>query len=426
MAAEPLPEADFRTLGLEPGSKPSEVRRAYRELVKKWHPDRHHLEPYETRAHAEKKFREIDEAYRRISRRWKEAPRHAGPFKKAAGMGTGASYDAQNPDAKPHPGPAARSGPSIAFPSLSSRKFILPAILILVAMAFIFTRLVSLSPDKKFDDSSLHLPVAGDHKEVSLGGPPSRDEAADLSSDVSLQPPDAGGQTGILSDDRIRPDEAAGLRLNDSLQSQSTDIFNPQRAGSDSFFTIGSTRSEVLAVQGAPSRVHGQTWVYGLSEVQFRNGHVSRYDNFDGSLRVCMQPQGSDAGTQPDHITIGSSEQEVLAVQGTPTRVEGSKWFYGFSEIVFKNGRVAEYDNYFGILRIHLAHSPSLSDSDLSKGYFTIGSSPDEVLAVQGTPTAVHGSRWSFDLAGVLFRQGKVHSVTDTGGTLHFVAPEEK
>ena len=79
MDPEVFSEDDFRLLGLKPGSKPSEVRQAYRTLVKKWHPDHHHTKPYETRALAEKKFREIDEAYRRIARSWAQTPRSVKP-----------------------------------------------------------------------------------------------------------------------------------------------------------------------------------------------------------------------------------------------------------------------------------------------------------------------------------------------------------
>jgi hypothetical protein len=90
---------------------------------------------------------------------------------------------------------------------------------------------------------------------------------------------------------------------------------------------------------------------------------------------------------------------------------------------VFKNGRVVEYDNYFGNLKIRLLPA-SLSGPEPPKN-FTIGSTPEEVLAVQGTPTAIHGNQWSFDFAIVIFRDGKVHSVTSSDGTLRFIAPEK-
>ena len=126
----------------------------------------------------------------------------------------------------------------------------------------------------------------------------------------------------------------------------------------------------------------------------------------------------------PAHITIGSSQEEVLLVQGTPTRVDGDKWFYGFAELVFKNGRVAEYDNYFGTLKVRLL-PPTDSEPEPPGNYFTIGSTPDEVLAVQGTPTSIHGNRWSFNFDVVSFRDGKVHNVSNADGDLRFIAPEK-
>ena len=447
MAPEVVTEADFRTLGLEPGSDPSEVRRAYRTLVKKWHPDRHHLESYESRALAEEKFREIDEAYRRISGRWKETARPTGFSRKAAGLATKSFQGSQRPGAKPRTDSAARSRVKIDLKLLSRAKIVLTVLLLLAAAAFILTRLPPFSPHRAVDTENkdslqppvpeLNTPESTFPGQASGAGPggrtgllsddqPRRNGAADNRSNNGLQLPGprlhttgagTNARKGLFSDERSGQGWAA-----DRLLSLPPDLFNPRPAAPSSFFTLGSTSSEVLAVQGTPSRVQGQTWTYGLCEVQFRNGRVWQFNNFDGSLRVRMQPEVAEGRAQPDHITIGSSEQEVLALQGTPTRVEGNKWFYGFAEIVFKNGRIAEYDNYFGTLKMRII--PSRSGSERSKDVFRIGSSPDEVLAVQGTPTAIHGNRWSFEFASVLFREGKVHSVTDAGGTLRFAAPE--
>ena len=407
-------------------------------LVKKWHPDHHHSEPYENRALAEKKFREIDEAYRRISGRWKKTARPGRFSKIATAPGTSPFHDSHRPGAKPRTNPSALSRVKIGIQIVSKTRIILPALLLLAATAFIFTQFTSFSPNRAVDTEtkeSLESPVSGYNASGApsgLGGPlshrrPGSGETIDERPEDSSQSPvsvlnssgASRGQRGLFSEDR--PNHGPGGAI-DPFLNFTPDLLNLQPRATSSFFTLGSTSSEVLAVQGTPSRVQGQTWTYGLSEVEFRNGRVSRFNNFDGSLRVNMQPEGPEGGVQPDHITIGSSEQQVLAVQGTPTRVEGNKWFYGFAEIVFKNGRIAEYDNYFGALKMRIV--PSQSDSKPSKDVFTIGSSPDEVLAVQGTPTAIHGNRWSFDFASVVFREGKVHSVTDAGGTLRFSAPQ--
>ncbi|MGA2937814.1 MAG: DnaJ domain-containing protein [Syntrophobacteraceae bacterium] len=400
MAPDVLLEADFRALGLEQGAKPSEVKQAYRTLVKKWHPDRHHSKPYETRAIAEKKFREIDEAYRRITGSWTKTAHLAGGRagygdRRAAGPGT-APHAAQRPGIKAHAAAVARTLAKIDIGVFSRAKIVVP-VLLLAAAVFILTQLPSFFQDNAVDTETL--------------GPPTVEHPPGAKDPNSPEPPET-----------TSPQSSANLTAIPSPVLPSA-LLQPQPAAPSAFFTLGSTASEVLAIQGAPSRVQGQIWTYGLSEIQFRNGRVSKFNNFDGSLRVRMEPGVSEDRAPPAYITIGSSEEEVLLVQGTPTRLEGDRWFYGFSELVFKNGRVVEYDNYFGNLKIRLLPA-SLSGPEPPKN-FTIGSTPEEVLAVQGTPTAIHGNQWSFDFAIVIFRDGKVHSVTSSDGTLRFIAPEK-
>ncbi|SPF32409.1 hypothetical protein SBDP1_1040047 [Syntrophobacter sp. SbD1] len=407
MSFEVASEADFQVLGLQPGSTPSEVRRAYRDLVKKWHPDRHHSKPYETRALAEKKFREIDEAYKRIVTGWKATPRAA-----ARSANPARPQSAQRPEAKAHAGPASRNRPKIAFHILYRKKVILPAILLLAA-GFIFMQLPSF-----FSNS---LPLDSSLSNSSLPNSSLSNKAADTETTV---PQNAEPSPGANNTNTEGPSEATAPQTSAHLTSPASPsdlppaLLQPQPTERSSFFTLGSTTSEVLSVQGTPSRVQGQTWIYGLSEVDFRNGRVSRFNNFDGSLRVQMQPVVSENTDTPDHITIGSGKEEVLLVQGTPTRVEGNRWFYGFAELVFKNGRVAEYDNYFGALKMRIL--PSTPSGSEPPPNFTIGSTPDEVLAVQGTPTAIHGNRWSFDFSSVLFQNGKVISVINSEGALRY------
>jgi hypothetical protein len=262
------------------------------------------------------------------------------------------------------------------------------------------TQLSSFSPDTGFDTGTTGPKVAEN---------PTNDKGPDdQTTPLPAEPQDAAGP----SDETVPAHPLPPASL-----------LQPQPGPSSKFFTLGSTTSEVLDVQGAPTRVQGQTWSYGLSEVQFKNGLVWKFNNFDGSLRVRMLPGASEAGALSEYISIGSPEDAVLLVQGTPTRVEGERWFYGFSEIVFKNGRIAEYDNYFGNLKIRLLPSGP-ADHKAPGNFFTLGSTPDQVLAVQGTPTSIHGNRWSFGFSAVSFRDGKVHDVTDTEGNLRFIAPE--
>ncbi|NTU48625.1 MAG: hypothetical protein HGA84_06415, partial [Syntrophobacteraceae bacterium] len=147
-------------------------------------------------------------------------------------------------------------------------------------------------------------------------------------------------------------------------------------------------------------------------------------NNFDQSLKVRVLPSSTSSDDHPAFFTVGSTRDEVLRVQGTPTRIEGNRWTYGFSEVRFRSGTVEDYDNYFGNLKIRLLPS-DFSDVKPRHDHFTIGSSQNEVLAVQGTPTSIQGNFWFYHLSNILFRDGKVQHVVDAAGNLRFVSPAE-
>lgn len=58
------------------------------------------------------------------------------------------------------------------------------------------------------------------------------------------------------------------------------------------------------------------------------------------------------------HFTIGSTKDEVLAVQGTPTGIsyDTNTWNYNLSSITFDNDRVKSYHNYSNNLKIYVAY----------------------------------------------------------------------
>ncbi len=183
--------------------------------------------------------------------------------------------------------------------------------------------------------------------------------------------------------------------------------------------TLGSTKEEVWAIQGRPTSIHGNTWMYDLSAITFTDGRVSGYDNSGGNLLLKPIPT---ANSESGFFTLGSTPEEVLAVQGLPTAIEGDTWRYGLSTIIFDHQRrVIRYSNLSRNLRVRLLPPPALASSP--PPFFDIGSTQEEVLAVQGTPTSILPHAWAYGDSRVNFYRGRVISIQNTGKNLRIKTP---
>ena len=112
-----------------------------------------------------------------------------------------------------------------------------------------------------------------------------------------------------------------------------------------SYFTLNSTKEEVLRIQGTPTRLNDYEWTYGYSTVEFRNDRVVSWTIYTTNpLRARMVP--STTVSNVSYFTIGSTKDEVLAVQGTPTKVGDYEWAYGYSTVEFRNDRVVSWTMY--------------------------------------------------------------------------------
>ena len=124
------------------------------------------------------------------------------------------------------------------------------------------------------------------------------------------------------------------------------------RAKSRRHFTLGSTQDDVLAIQGTPTSVQGNTWYYRSSSVTFSRGRVASYSNQSGNLRIKLESRTyAAAAPYPRHFGIGSTRGEVWAVQGPPTFIMGNTWWYQYSKVYFYRGRVIHYANLSRNLR---------------------------------------------------------------------------
>jgi outer membrane protein assembly factor BamE (lipoprotein component of BamABCDE complex) len=195
---------------------------------------------------------------------------------------------------------------------------------------------------------------------------------------------------------------------------------SPQSTTGETFYTIGSSKDDVLNIQGTPSSIseYGNTskWYYGSSRIEFINNKVKEFSN-TGKLNIKMNPQIKTDGT---FFTIGSSKDDVLNIQGTPSSISEygntSNWYYGSSRIEFINNKVKEFSN-IGKLNI------KMNPQNMTDGrFFTIGSSKDDVLNIQGTPSSIseygNTSNWYYGSSRIEFSKNLVKEYINSSNNL--------
>lgn len=185
----------------------------------------------------------------------------------------------------------------------------------------------------------------------------------------------------------------------------------PDNPSQKEFYTMGSSEQEVRVVQGPPSSVIGNTWRYDFSSVRFQNGRVAGYTNVNNNLKVLLSPSSK---FKPSFFTLGSPSDVVLLVQGTPSAVTGSTWNYDSSSVRFSDGHVAAYSNTKKNLRVKVFPKSKTRKAE----FIGPGSSMDQVLQIQGTPTAIIGNLWSYDLSSVRFSEGVIAEYSNISGNL--------
>ena len=150
--------------------------------------------------------------------------------------------------------------------------------------------------------------------------------------------------------------------------------------GEEVYFALGSHQDDVLGIQGTPASIDEypslghDIWRYGSSTVTIspRTSRVIGWSNRDGNLKVRLV-RGRN-GTNATSYTRGSHEDDVLHLQGMPTRIESvstgiedargnpflalvrpdERWHYGYSTVTISGGtrRVTGWLNVEGNLRV--------------------------------------------------------------------------
>lgn len=131
----------------------------------------------------------------------------------------------------------------------------------------------------------------------------------------------------------------------DDIQTDSIEVNAEKKV----YFTLGSSKEEVLAAQGKPTNIVGSSWFYGGSRIDFKNDSVVAYSDRHEKLAIELKPQQP---TDKKYFALGLTKDEVLAVQGKPSNIIGKSWYYGASKVEFDNGVVVSFSDRRRILNI--------------------------------------------------------------------------
>lgn len=338
----------LQILELPPSASPEEIKAAWHLLVKVWHPDRFQTDPKLKQA-AEDKVKAINSAYRLLTSppAGKSRPRRPerSPRSEAA--------PPTPPQAEAYPG----SSPSVA--AAAPGRFKLPSFWTSLAAMGVLQRVVILVCGVTAGGVALHFidsKLASDPTTAAVYGTyraqmadamqAPKQRIWDIADGIArkFHPPKPLPAAMPAAEPPARPSaEPVSLPQPSARAQRKTSAPRAQLAP---FITVGLTREEVIAIAGAPAADSGDKLAYNGAELDFKDGRLSgwKIDPATAPLRVKLWPETSVDPTL-DVFSVGSTKDDVLLVQGTPTLLSADKFGYGSSEIYFRNNRVVSWKN---------------------------------------------------------------------------------
>jgi len=330
----------LRTLELKAGATSEEIQNAFDVLSKVWSPDRYQDDD-KMKVTAAEKLAAIDAAHSLLVR----SSVQAAPFRSSAqgDRSEAPLYTALGKEPAPGRGRKTRK------PDLgdgSEKRLPMPLVIGCgVVLAGVVTAWLFFEP---LDSALMRIPVAGRIY---------ADNKTTIRSNIQeLKDKIAGGGTSAPA--AVPSDASSGPAPSQPAQHSAKAPPKTHQAVAEPaivthattvhltpYITAGLTKSEVIAVLGVPAIATDDKLVYGASEFTFRNDSLVgwKIDPASG-IRVKLWP---DAKVDPNLTTfhVGSSKNEVIAVQGTPLLFSEDAFGYGASMVYFDGNRVVGWKN---------------------------------------------------------------------------------
>ena len=342
----------YRILDLAPGSSLDQVKASYRELVKVWHPDRFAHDP-KLQAKAQEKLKQINAAYERLCKEGTHTHRpssaysspppsnqHSGPTSSA-----GSSGRPSGQQQRPAPSPPPHQQPKSPLETIWSSRIVQIAIAVgsIALIRGLFTsgdgsrrqptnsaptnNQTSQSPQAASPQVAQSQPVARERvtidkiillrKEVMKQRPDLKMTVQEFSRYAQTNAPTYDFSAGF---DYVPPEEVPQQSPPEAISAQPPGIVQ-----------------SVLAKPELPAVPTGQS----ATAKESPETPVAR----TAKQEAPILPQSESPlwrQRERQFFTVGSTKDEVLAAQGSPTKFTDTVFVYDYSKVYFTNGRVTE------------------------------------------------------------------------------------
>lgn len=310
----------YKLLDVASSATDDEVRQAYHDWVKMYHPDRFQNDAG-ARAKAEEKLKAVNAAYESVM---------AG---RAASRANSQQAAAPKTAAAPPPPvapPTARPNPTVSTaPSQTASGGGLVFGLVIGALVLLI--LLGAAVSGTGGGTSTSQSSTADAPVATAVPPPPPPTAQQLAAQKKAA---AAAKTKAAHAAAAEKKRAAAAKAAAVARAAAA---RKAAAAASKYIHLGSTQADVRRIQGTPTEVSGDTWSYNYSTVTFTDGVVSGWFTNGTRLKVGFATKQRPGAT----FTVGSTPEQVLSAQGTPTEVSGDTWGYDYSTVTFTNGVVS-------------------------------------------------------------------------------------
>jgi hypothetical protein len=338
----------YQILEVPPTASLAEIKQAYRELARVWHPDR--FPPGSLHDKAQERLKQLNLAYEQICSRGESEPRR--PYRprpeSSERRENGGSTRSHAP-----PRPPAPTAPSPSFSYKRSLTVVLTFLAVFGAslLFLTFSRQAPRPTTSRSVMESSYVPVTAPTPYVYVTKRNTRVPTENLSpSGLALSTTATSAVRSPIEIRRAEPVPSPTPWV--EVRRATRVIPTPPDTSNREFFTLGSTKDDVLAIQGSPTSFPDSLFHYDYSTVQFRDDKVVSWNSSYPPLKAKLLPKQPAAGG--DFFTIGSTRDDVLAIQGSPTSFTDSLFHYDYSTVQFRDGKVVSWNSSYPPLKAKL------------------------------------------------------------------------